>query len=117
MPPAGETRREMQSTLELCEALDVTDFGYFVFYPYPGTALFHTCRREGWLPRDWIERPANHRQSILQLPGLTPADVAEVYDGFTALRQRIYARRHGLDPDASEARSVEQLLEQSAAVG
>lgn len=113
----GETRAELDATLALCEALDVADFGYFVFYPYPGTALFHTCRREGWLPEDYLERPANHRQSILRLPGLTDADVAEVYDGFTALRGRIYARRHGLDPASPEAEAVQADLRRSAAVG
>jgi radical SAM superfamily enzyme YgiQ (UPF0313 family) len=89
----GETRAELDETLALAEELEVLDFGYFVFYPYPGTQLFQICRERGLLPEDYLERPANHRASILDLPDLTPEDIAEVYEGFTALRRRIYAAR------------------------
>jgi radical SAM superfamily enzyme YgiQ (UPF0313 family) len=89
----GETRAELHETLELAEELGVHDFGYFVFYPYPGTHLFTVCREGGLLPDDYLERPANHRESILDLPDLTPEDIAEAYDGFTDLRRRLYAER------------------------
>jgi radical SAM superfamily enzyme YgiQ (UPF0313 family) len=89
----GETRAELQMTLELAEALRVVDFGYFVFYPYPGTHLFRVCQEEGYLPPDHLDREANHRESILTLPDLGAEDIAEVYDGFTALRERLYAER------------------------
>jgi anaerobic magnesium-protoporphyrin IX monomethyl ester cyclase len=91
----GETRADLQMTLDLAEELDVLDFGYFVFYPYPGTHLFRVCRDEGYLPEDYLERPANHRESILTLPGLTQADIGEYYDRFTDLRRRLYAGRGG----------------------
>jgi radical SAM superfamily enzyme YgiQ (UPF0313 family) len=91
----GETREDLQQTLDLAEELDVLDFGYFVFYPYPGTHLFRVCVDEGYLPADYLQRPANHRESILDLPDLTKADIAEYYDRFTELRRRIYARRDG----------------------
>jgi radical SAM superfamily enzyme YgiQ (UPF0313 family) len=91
----GETREDLQQTLDLAEELDVLDFGYFVFYPYPGTHLFRVCVDEGYLPPDYLHRPANHRESILDLPDLTKADIAEFYDRFTDLRRRLYARRHG----------------------
>ena len=35
-----------------------------------------------------LRRAANHRETILNLPGLTQADISEVYDKFTALRLR-----------------------------
>lgn len=91
----GETREDLQMTLELAEELAVVDFGYFVFYPYPGTHLFRVCVDEGYLPEDHLDRPANHRESILELPDLTKADIAECYDRFTALRERLYAARAG----------------------
>jgi anaerobic magnesium-protoporphyrin IX monomethyl ester cyclase len=91
----GETREDLQMTLDLAEELAVVDFGYFVFYPYPGTALFHVCREKGYLPADYLERPANHRASILTLPDLTNDDIAEYYDRFTDLRRRLYEARHG----------------------
>jgi hypothetical protein len=75
----------------------VLDFGYFVFYPYPGTQLFQICRDEGYLADDYLDREANHRESILSLPTLTKADIAEYYDAFTELRRRIYAAQVGED--------------------
>jgi radical SAM superfamily enzyme YgiQ (UPF0313 family) len=91
----GETRADLDQTLQLAERLAVVDFGYFVFYPYPGTHLFRVCRDEGYLPPDYLERPANHRQSILTLPDLGQADIAEYYDRFTDLRRRLYELRDG----------------------
>jgi radical SAM superfamily enzyme YgiQ (UPF0313 family) len=108
----GETPAELRETLQLAEELDVVDFGYFVFYPYPGTSLFHLCRERGYLPPDYLERPANHRRSILSLPGLTDDDIGEVYDGFTALRRRLYRARYGIelpDPDGASTDHVELL--------
>ena len=87
-----ETREDLQMTLDLAEELGVRDFGYFVFYPYPGTQLFRVCVDEGYLPDDYLERPANHRESILNLPTLTQADIGEYYDRFTELRTRLYAQ-------------------------
>lgn len=83
-----ETRAELHETYALAEELDCFDFGFFVFYPYPGTHLFTTCREKGYLPVDYLTRPANHRKSILTLPGLAQSDIDEVYEKFTALRVR-----------------------------
>jgi radical SAM superfamily enzyme YgiQ (UPF0313 family) len=89
----GETRKELEQTLRLAEELDAFDFGYFVFYPYRGTRLFSVCRDNGYLPEDYAELPVNHRESILDLPGLTREDIAEYYDRFTALREKTYLGR------------------------
>lgn len=92
----GETPEDLDQTLSLAEELDAFDFGYFVFYPYPGTALFRVCLERGYLPPDYEEQPANHRRSILRLPTLTQDDIDSAYDRFTALRARIYAAREVL---------------------
>ena len=91
----GETREELNETYELAEELDSFDFGFFVFYPYPGTHLFQTCRDQGYLPADYLQRPANHRESILSLPDLTQADIDVVYEKFTELRVRRERSRWG----------------------
>jgi anaerobic magnesium-protoporphyrin IX monomethyl ester cyclase len=88
-----ETRDDLQQTLDLAEELEPYDFGYFVFYPYPGTHLFHYCRDKGYLPENYTELEANHRESILELPTLTQDDITEYYDRFTALRARLFAAR------------------------
>ena len=93
----GETKTELNETYELAEELDCFDFGFFVFYPYPGTHLFTTCKDKGYLPADYLVRAANHRESILNLPTLTQRDIDEVYDKFTTLRvQRERARWGGV---------------------
>lgn len=97
----GETRADLQMTLDLATELEVLDFGYFVYYPYPGTYLHELCREQGYLPADYLERPALHRESILDLPTLSKDDIGEYYDRFTGLRRQRYRQRLG--PNASEA--------------
>ena len=97
----GETRAEMAETIALHHELQPMDFGFFVFYPYPGTDLFQTCQAKGYLPDDYLTRPANHRQSILNLPNVTQADIAAVYDQWTEIRAAAaVGRAPGTDPDA-----------------
>ena len=109
------TRDDLQQTLELAEELGVHDFGYFVFYPYPGTALFKECRDKGYLPEDYLTRPANHRQSILSLPDLTPDDIAEYFEKFTALRRRMYVARAGEVPPEEQHGAYDHVNELAAA--
>ncbi len=101
----GETREEMQQTIDLHHQLEPEDFGYFVFYPYPGTALFGHCKDNGYLPDDYLDRPANHRETILNLPGLTQDDIAEFYDRWTEVRVADTLRRYG--PTRSAERQAE----------
>ncbi|GAP38258.1 B12-binding domain-containing radical SAM protein [Piscinibacter sakaiensis] len=82
----GETVAEMEETLALHRRLQPDDFGFFVFYPYPGTALFTLCRERGYLPDDYLERPALHRRSILRLPGVSPEDIDAMYARWTEAR-------------------------------
>lgn len=112
----GETRADMQQTLEFAEELNVLDFGYFVFYPYPGTHLFRVCLEEGYLPADYLDRPANNRESILDLPSITKDDIAEYYDRFTDLRRRLYASRAIDLPPELYAAAVDHVTE-SAKLG
>jgi anaerobic magnesium-protoporphyrin IX monomethyl ester cyclase len=89
----GESRAEMSETIGLHHELQPVDFGFFVFYPYPGTELFQFCLANGYLPADYLTRPANHRQSILNLPDVTQADIAAVYEEWTRIRVAAALRR------------------------
>lgn len=91
----GETRDDALETLALAAELPADDFGYFVFYPYPGTHLFQLCLDRGYLPEDYLDRPANHRESILSLPDLSQDDIADLYEAFTQLREGLYLDRYG----------------------
>jgi anaerobic magnesium-protoporphyrin IX monomethyl ester cyclase len=84
----GETPEDLQATLDLHEELKPLDFGYFVFYPFPGTQLFEHCRQHGYLPENWQSLPARHDASILSLPGLTQDDIAAAYARWTEVRAR-----------------------------
>lgn len=116
-----ETRDDLQQTLDLAEELEAFDFGYFVFYPYPGTHLFEHCRDKGYLPENYLDREANHRESILKLPGLTHADIAEFYDRFTELRARMFTgrarRAYGADLPADVAHATTAHVHASARLG
>ena len=105
----GETRAELEQTYELAAELEADDFGYFVFYPYPGTRLFEICHERSYLPEEHLDLPANHRQSILRLPELTAEEIATVYDRFTELRQRLYRRRYGGAAPAANERVAEEI--------
>ncbi len=111
----GETRADLEKTLELAEELEAFDFGFFVFYPYPGTRLFALCRDRGYLPDDYLDLPASHRRSILRLPDLLPEDIDEFYQRFTALRERLYLSRY--EGPRGGADALAAALRRSAAIG
>ena len=106
----GETVAEMHETLALHQELQPADFGVFVFYPYPGTALFHLCRERGYLPDNYLELPAVHRRSILNLPGVSAQDIDAMYERWTAQRA---AGMHTRTP-ATTAEAAAQLSEIAA---
>ena len=113
----GETREEMQQTIDLHHAIDPDEFGYFVFYPYPGTPLFHHCRQHGYLPENYLDLPANHRESILDLPDISKEDIAEMYDRWTAIRVAIGLRRLAGGANESGRRAIAEQVEAHAAAG
>ncbi len=113
----GETREEMQQTIDLHHAIDPDEFGYFVFYPYPGTPLFHHCRQHGYLPENYLDQPANHRESILDLPDVSKQDIAEMYDRWTAVRVANGWRRLAGGDDESGRRRIAEQIEAHASNG
>jgi anaerobic magnesium-protoporphyrin IX monomethyl ester cyclase len=113
----GEKPHEIQETLDLHEQLMPNDFGYFVFYPYPGTPLFKTCMDANLLPDDWMTRPANHRKSILNLPDLTEEQIDYYYDQFTRARERGYISQHAQCIDDQGKSTVKARFQEIADTG
>lgn len=115
----GETRADLRATYELATELReyALDFGYFVFYPYPGTTLFRVCLEKGYLPADYCEREANHRESILQLPDLNSDDIAECYDRFTALREHQSLERSDRILSDADRATIRESVAHIAATG
>lgn len=113
----GETRDDLDATLALHDELRPDDFGYFVFYPYPGTRLFQHCRDRGYLPADYLDRPASHRETILDLPDLSADDIRAAYDRWTQVRTAAMLARLGPDCPEDVRRSSIAAVEASAALG
>lgn len=112
-----ETAEDVEQTFALHEALRPDDFGYFVFYPFPGTRLFEYCRLAGLLPDDYLDRPANLRESILRGLPLSAEQIARYYDRFTAVREALHASRLPSTASSAMRQVVEQTIRASAAVG
>ena len=91
----GETIEDIDQTLYLNKELEPDDFGFFVFYPYPGTRLFQICREKGFLPDNWAKLPSDNRQSILSMPNLTKDDIEHYYNVFAKAREDAYLNRYG----------------------
>jgi anaerobic magnesium-protoporphyrin IX monomethyl ester cyclase len=113
----GETVEDIEQTLALNKEIEPDDFGYFVFYPYPGTRLFHLCREKNYLPENWLELPANNRQSILTLPDLTKEEIEHYYNEFTEVRKQAYMSRYGSALSKEAKALANKSFEDSAAVG
>jgi anaerobic magnesium-protoporphyrin IX monomethyl ester cyclase len=112
----GETADDIEETIALNEELEPEDFGYFVFYPYPGTRLFGLCRQEGYLPVNWLGLQVNNRESILNLPDLTKDNIEHFYDRFSKIRERNYMNRYGsLLSEEGKALSRKSFAEIAAA--
>jgi radical SAM superfamily enzyme YgiQ (UPF0313 family) len=113
----GETVDDIKQTLALNEELQPNDFGYFVFYPYPGTRLFYMCQEKHFLPENWLELPANNRQSILNLPDLTKEEIEHYYNEFTEVRKQAYMSRYGSALSEADKALASKIFENSAAIG
>ena len=111
----GETSNDIEETIALHDLLEPDDFGYFIFYPYPGTSLFELCRERGYLPDNYHELPANHRRSILDLPDLTRDEIELYYRRFTELRLEAALKRMPEDADAAARAVVKQDVYRTAA--
>ena len=113
----GETKDDIERTLTLHEQLQPEDFGYFVFYPYPGTSLFQECKDKGYLPGNYYDLPANHRRSILMLPDLSKEDIDVYYSKFTELRIHDHMKNAPEGGDAVYCEQVVQQMQNAAAHG
>ena len=111
-----ETPLEMAETLALHHRLEPDDFGFFVFYPYPGTHLHRYCIEHGYLAADHLDQPANHRTSVLTLPTLTPEEIDAGYEEWARVRTASALRRSGALSEAGHRAVVEQI-EHCASVG
>lgn len=112
-----ETGPEIEETLALHKVLDPHDFGYFMFYPYPGTPLYHYCVENKLLPENFYDMPANHRNSVLRHDVLSPSELEYYYQRFTTLREESYVKRYGQFLQSADKDTVKSTYTDSANVG
>ncbi len=86
-----ETREMHQATIDMNREI-YNDGPFFspsfgatpkiwVFDPWPGTELYETCKREGWLQTD-ERRHKVYRQSCLNMPQFPPAEINRAFRRF-----------------------------------
>ena len=72
----GETPETLDETVEFVKRIE-TDLVYCsIFTPYPGTALYSLCRRNGWIGRR-RHKGRFTEPSILRLPTVEPEKIVE----------------------------------------
>ena len=113
----SETRENIEETLALHHQLQPHDFGYFVFYPYPGTPMYRYCKEHGHLPANFEDLPANHRSSVLINNTLSNADIDEYYQRFTTIREQGFLQQYGQYIDDSGKKELTRQIDYIAATG
>jgi radical SAM superfamily enzyme YgiQ (UPF0313 family) len=90
----GETPRSIEATIALNRALAPDEFQFSVFYPYPMTELHDTCVAQNLIKPAAEVNSYYSRASVLALPTLSAAQLAEGYERFTALKSELALQRH-----------------------
>jgi len=72
----GETPETLFDTIELTKRLDPDMVYCSIFTPYPGTALYSMCQRNGWIGRR-RHRGSFTEPSILRLPTVKPEEIGQ----------------------------------------
>jgi coproporphyrinogen III oxidase-like Fe-S oxidoreductase len=77
----GETPRDYWETVQVNHQIAPDRAITSIFHPYPGTDLFETCKREGWLPN--IQSGTSERwRATLELPGFSRRQVQRAFEWF-----------------------------------
>ncbi|MBC7236846.1 MAG: radical SAM protein [Chloroflexi bacterium] len=89
----GETPQTIEATIELNRRLAPEQFQFSVFYPYPMTELYDICVAQG-LIRPGVELSDYYsRESVLNLPTLSEAELMRGYERFEALSAELALKR------------------------
>lgn len=78
-----ETEITIEQTGNLVEQLNPTAVAVAPFYPLPATRARELCQENGWLSGR-SERGFYEGHSVLDMPSLPPANIAQMLDEFTA---------------------------------
>lgn len=73
----GETRDDVEATLEYANSLPLDQRNIYIATPYPGTRLFDDCIRNGWI-KDWNYSDLLYTHGVVNTPWLKADEVAEI---------------------------------------
>lgn len=71
----GETREDMEATIDYAESLDLDSYSLSLYNPLPGTRLFDHAKQNGYLVDDFREDRILYAKSNVKIPGTTPEEV------------------------------------------
>lgn len=74
-----ETRLEFQDTIDCLRKAQPKNIFYSIFFPYPGTELYHRCQNENLLPPK-INTDAERFRATLNLPGFSRRQIQHEFN-------------------------------------
>ncbi|NLG50065.1 MAG: radical SAM protein [Chloroflexi bacterium] len=89
----GETPDSIRATIDLNRRLAPEEFQFSVFYPYPMTELYDISVAQGLIKPQTTVTSYYSRESVLNLPTLTPEQLAQGYERFAALQNELALKR------------------------
>ena len=84
----GETRENVQTTLDYANSLPLNQRNIYIATPYPGTRLHDDCVREGWISGGYSD--LTYKTGVISTPWLSAAEVERMK---REDRERAIARR------------------------
>lgn len=82
----GENEDDVKKTLDFANSLDLDEKYIYLAAPYPGTEIYETCKRNGWL----LEGTPTYRTAIINTPFLDADRLIQLFseDRAGALRRK-----------------------------
>jgi hypothetical protein len=72
----GETEEDVKETLKFANSLPLQERHIYFAAPYPGSHLYETCRRRGWL----LPEAATFRTACIETPWLSRSRLQELFN-------------------------------------
>jgi len=77
----GETKSDFDETIECIKDCQPDEARLSIFYPYPGTDLYETCKEMGLL-QEKLNTAMERRKAVLDMPGFSKREIQNEYDWF-----------------------------------
>lgn len=68
----GETKEEIQMTVDFADELDLDYFIFSIATPYPGSQLYETCKRKGYLVENFTLDKLSVHRGLIRTPEFDP---------------------------------------------